>query len=137
MPRRGWTAGIAKFASIIMCSLLLKQTIVYDESGENSEADPNESAPERFEQQVDVMLSLLGLRYDSSYIRNGSPPTHSLQSLTFSNLNMTMEALTKLKITFTGFVALKPDSEKCGEHVPGKVFREPISPITCVGDSHP
>jgi len=43
-------------------------------------------------------------------LRHGLPLAHSLQSLTFSS--MTMENLTKLKITFTGFIDLKPNSEE-------------------------
>ncbi|KAF8237674.1 hypothetical protein L208DRAFT_1421509 [Tricholoma matsutake] len=78
--------------------LKLKKTIVYEESEEDSEADPNEPAPESFEQQVDTMLSLLGSKLEGP------------QSLAFSS--MTAEYLTKLKITFTGFIALKPNSEK-------------------------
>ena len=94
--------------------LKLKKTIVYEESEEDSEADPNEPAQESFEQQVDTMLSLLGSKLEGPQVRlelrNGSPRTHSLQSLAFSS--MTAEYLTKLKITFTGFIALKPNSEK-------------------------
>lgn len=42
--------------------LKLKETIVYEKSEE--EEDPNGPAPEGFEQEIDVMLSLLGWKLD-------------------------------------------------------------------------
>ena len=79
--------------------LKLKKSFMYDETEEESEVDPNELAPESFEQHVDKMLSLLGF--------------HQLTPcslLTF--FSMMAETLTELKITFTGFITLKPNSEK-------------------------
>ncbi|KIJ51002.1 hypothetical protein M422DRAFT_204014 [Sphaerobolus stellatus SS14] len=78
--------------------LKLKKSIVYEESEEDSGADPNEPAPEGFEQQVNTMLSLLGSRLEGP------------QSLTFSS--MTLEDLTKLNITFAGTLSLKPNLEE-------------------------
>jgi len=76
--------------------LKLKKSIVYEES--EQETDPNEPAPEGFEDQVDSMLSLLGSKLEGP------------QSLTFSS--MTMENLTKLNIRFTGLIVLKHNSEE-------------------------
>jgi hypothetical protein len=48
--------------------LKLKKTIVYEESEEDLEVDPNEPAPESFEQQVDTMLSLLGSKLEGPQV---------------------------------------------------------------------
>ena len=84
--------------------LKVKKTIVYEESEEDSEVD----------QQVDTVLSLLRSKPEEPQVwlelRNGSPLIHSLQSLAF--YNVTAEILTKLKITSTEFIALKPNSEQ-------------------------
>ncbi|KAH7910224.1 hypothetical protein BJ138DRAFT_1009256 [Hygrophoropsis aurantiaca] len=71
--------------------LKLKRNIVHEESDE----DPNESAPEGFERQVDKTLSLLGSKLEG-------PKSYSI----------TMENLTKLNITFTAFLYLKPNPEE-------------------------
>ena len=48
--------------------LKLKRTIVYEGSEADSEADPNEPAPDGFDQQVDTKLSLLGSRLEGSQV---------------------------------------------------------------------
>ena len=46
----------------------MKKTIIYEESEEDSEVDLNEPAPESFEQQVDMMLSLLGTKLEGPQV---------------------------------------------------------------------
>ena len=48
--------------------LKLKKTIIYEESEEDSEVDPNESVSESFDQQVDTMLSLLGSKLEEPQV---------------------------------------------------------------------
>ena len=70
--------------------LKLKSTIMYEESEEDSELDPND-VPKSFEQQIDTMLSQLGSKLEGPQVclelRNVYPPTHTLQSLTFSSMS--------------------------------------------------
>ncbi|KAH9979063.1 hypothetical protein BGW80DRAFT_1222200 [Lactifluus volemus] len=77
-------------AQLAYTSLLkLKKSIIYEQSKEE------EGSLKEFELQVDMMLSILGSKLEG-------PESQSFSSV---------EDLTKLKITFTGFLALKPNLE--------------------------